>query len=346
MTVTEVVYCTRADVQQALNLADVPRLNERVDSAIMAGARQVEGFLHRRFYPETRTYKFDMPEDQYLWLYDTELSGTPTQILSGGDAMTVGTDVLLRPRTGPPYRWLEARDGGNIWWQAQDTVQDAIEVTGDFGYPVDTLAATLLAADVTAIASTLTVTNSGAVGVGSLILVGSERMIVSDQTLTDTTATLGADLDANKSQTSVTISSGLLVFPGEVITVGTEYMLIRAITSNTAIVDRAVRASVLAAHTSGAAIWAPRQCTIRRARLGTAAATHASADIVSLLQAPSLIRELNLAYAINNEQQSLAAYARTSGAADNRIDAVGRGLVDLEEDAYTAYGRKARSRAV
>ena len=63
MTITEVAYCTREMVQRALNLADNPRLNTRVDNAIMAGARQVEGLLHRRFYPETKTLSFDMPDD-------------------------------------------------------------------------------------------------------------------------------------------------------------------------------------------------------------------------------------------------------------------------------------------
>src|ERR1700754_4866762 len=105
MTVTEVASCTREDVQRSLNLADTPELNARVDQAIQAGARQVDGVLHRRFYPETKTVLFDQPEGTNLWLYENELSAAPTQILSGGVPMTVGTDVFLRPKSGPPYRW-------------------------------------------------------------------------------------------------------------------------------------------------------------------------------------------------------------------------------------------------
>lgn len=347
MTITEVVYCTRADVQRALNLADVPRLNQRVDSAIMAGARQVEGLLHRRFYPETKTVKFDMPEDEFLWLYENELAGTPTQILSGGDAMTVDTDVILRPKSGPPYRWLEARFGGGVWWQAQDTVQNAIEITADsWNYPVDQVDVTTLASSMQSVQIVLTVTDSSQVGVGSLILIGSERMLVTEQSLASTAATIAADLVAGKAEVAIAVSDGSLINPGEIVSVDSEYMLVRSVTGDTLTVDRAVNGSVLATHTSGATVYAPRLCTVRRGRLGTSAAAHDSAATVSLLQAPSLVRELNLACAINNEEQSLAAYARTSGAADSARDASGRGVADLVEDAYTAYGRKARSRAI
>ena len=115
MAITEVAYCTREDVQRALNLADIPRLNNRVDQAVMTGARQIHGLLHRVFYPTTKTVLFDQPNGANLWLYELELSAAPTAILSGGVSMTIGTDVFLRPKSGPPYRWLEVSSTGTVF---------------------------------------------------------------------------------------------------------------------------------------------------------------------------------------------------------------------------------------
>lgn len=346
MAIYEVAYCTREQVQRALNLADVPRFNERVDQAIMAGARDVEGLLHRRFYPETKTVKFDQPETEYLWLYEQELSGPPTLISSGGDEMVVDTDVLLRPRLGPPYTWLEARFGGQVYWQSETTPQNAIEITGDFGYPVTEVPAAELAASMTGSAVQLTLTDSSLAGVGSLVLIGSERMLISEKTMAGTTATLSTDLAASKSAVSVTVSDGTLINPGEMILVGSERMQVQYVTGDTLTVERAVNASALAAHTSGDTVYAPRLATVRRGLLGTSAAAHSSGDTVTLLKAPSLVSELNLAYAINNVQQALSAYARPVGSGDNQRDQAGRGVQDIAEDAYTRYGRKVRTRAV
>jgi hypothetical protein len=61
---------------------------------------------------------------------------------------------------------------------------------------------------------------------------------------------------------------------------------------------------------------------------------------------PPLVRSLSLAEAINLLQQDQAAWARTVGSGDNEREAGGRALRDLRDQAYTAHGRKARSRAV
>jgi hypothetical protein len=341
MTITEVAYCTREMVQRALNLADNPRLNDRVDNAVMAGARQVEGFLHRTFYPETRTIAFDQPDDEFLWLY-RDLTGEP-EILSGGTPMTIDTDVLLRPKGGPPFRWLEARFSGSVFWQAEDTPQNSVVITGDWGYPT-TIVPVATVAGITATAVQLDF--SAQVGVGSLILVGAERMIVTGKTFVTTGTTITADLTASKSAVTVQVSDGTVFEGGEMIVIDSERMFVEQVIGNNLTVDRAVGGSALAAHTTGAVPYAPRTASVLRGVLGTLAVSHTAGDTVSLIKAPSLITELNLAYAINNEEQALAAYARTSGASDNQRDGVGRGVVDLQEDVYTAYGVKARSRAV
>lgn len=347
MAITEVAYCTREDVQRSLNLADIPRLNIRVDQAVMAGARQVHGLLHRRFYPETKTVLFDQPEGLSLWLYELELAAAPTQILSGGIPMTVNTDVFLRPKSGPPYRWLEASSGGGVFWQSVTTPQASISITGDYNYPVNPVTVGTLGATITSGATTLALSDSSVAGVGALILIDSERLIISDKTMTSTTATLSADLTASKSQVAITVSSGALINPGELILIDSERMQVEYVTGNVLTVDRAVNGSALAAHTIGATIFAPRTASVLRARLGTTAASHSSGAAIIQLQAPSLVRELNLAYAINNQQGASGTYARSleQDVATLYKDK-GRGVLDLENDAYQAFGRKARGRAV
>jgi hypothetical protein len=346
MAITEAAYCTREQVQRALNLADIPRLNQRVDSAIMAGARQVHGLLHRKFYPTTTTYLFDQPEAGVLWLEQYELAAAPTSIVSGATAMTVGTDVFLRPLDGPPYTWLEANYGGKVFWQSVSTPQAAISVTGDFGHPTNAVATTTTVGTINTSATTVVLADSSQIGIGNMILMESERMIVSDKTMSSTGATIGADPGNSKAAVSITVSNGALINAGELILVDSERMFVEYVIGNVLTVDRAVNGSTLAAHSIGAVISAPRTASIIRARNGTAAAGHTNV-IVYRLDPPSLISEMNLAYAINNEQASLSAYSRTAGPDTAGVYRDrGRGVDELVKDVYAAYGRQVRGRAV
>jgi len=346
MAITEIAYCARESVQRALNIADTPRLNQRVDDAVMAGARTLERELHRKFYPETKTVLFDQPDGDNLWLYENELAAAPTQVLSGGDAMTSGADFFARPKSGPPYGWLEASYAGDVFWQSVDTPQAAISITGEYNYPVNKTAVTTLGASITNSAATLTLADSSQVGIGSLILVDTERLLVSDKAFASTTVTLSADLASSKSAGTFIVSNGALLNQGELILIDGERMFIETIAGNSVTVDRAVNASTLAAHTTGTTIYAPRTATVLRAVTGTTAASHNSAAVIYALRAPSLIREYNLALAINNVSQALGAYARTLGAGDTQRDNSGAGVAAIAAQAYAAYGRKARGRAV
>jgi hypothetical protein len=347
MAITEVAYCTREDVQRALTIADVPRLNGLVDRAVQSGARSLERQLHRRFYPETKTVLFDQPHDGInLYLDELELAAAPTALLSAGAAMSAGTDFFLRPKSGPPYRWIEASYSAQVYWMSQSTPQAAISVTGDFGYPTDNVSVATLGTSITSGSATLLLSDSSQAGTGSLILIDSERMIISDRTMSSTTATITADVASAKSTVALTVSSGALLNVGESILIDSERMLIQYITGNTVTVERATSGSTLAAHTSGATIYAPRTATVLRGRLGTAAAAHSSAVTIYRLQAPSMIRDLNLALAETSVQQALGGYTRTLGQGQTSRDSAGAGVEALMDQAYVAYGRKGRSRAV
>ncbi len=347
MAITEVAYCTREDVQRALNLADIPRLNGIVDRAVMAGARTIDGQLHRKFYPETKTVLFDQPHDGInLWLFQHELASAPTAVSTGGAAMFETEDYFLRPRSGPPYGWIEAAYNAVQFWQSQSTPQNAVSITGDYGFPPASTAVTTLGATITSGASTLTLADSSRAGTGSLILIDSERMIVSDRAMSTTGATITADVASSKSVVALTVSNGALINPGEMIPIDSERIFVEYVTGNTVTVDRAVNASALAAHTSGATIYAPRTASVLRGQLGTSAASHTSGVTIARLEAPSLIRDYNLALATVSVQQALGAYTKTLGSGQNTRDQAGAGLPAIADAAYTQYGRKARGRAV
>lgn len=341
----EIPYVTREMVQDALSSISTARLDARIDQAALAASRDLEGLLHRVFYPWTGTRYFDQPDGATLWLYEHELAEAPTAIVSGTTAMTTD-DYFLQPQSGPPYRWIDVNYGGANSWSSDSTPQNAVAITGTFNYPATVKPATALAAGVNASVTTLTLGTAQGVGTGSLILIDSERMLVSRLASASTGTTLAGDLAANKGLTAVPVASSAAIGVGERILIDSEAMAVEDIAGNTLIVERAARGTVLGAHTTGATVYAPRSATVTRGILGTTAAAHDNAALVSTITAPSLIQELALALTINNVQQSLGAYTRPRGSGDNRSDAPGRGVAEIFEDAYTRYGRKSRSRAV
>ena len=58
-------YCTREDVQRALDLKSTSRSAQQVDRIIGEVSRQVEVDLGRTFYPLLTTRKFDWPPLPY-----------------------------------------------------------------------------------------------------------------------------------------------------------------------------------------------------------------------------------------------------------------------------------------
>lgn len=342
----EISYCTREMVQDALGYADNVRTDRRIDSAIRASTREIEDFLHRTFLPRLATRSFDMPDTDILWLYDSELASTPTAFTSGGTAMTSGTDYLLRPESGPPYRWIEERTAGSIKFQAGATWQNSLSITGDFSHPCRELAAAQLSGSINASVTSLVLDDSSQVGTGSLLGIDDEYLLITERTMSTTGTTISSDLTASKSEVTIPVASGAAVALAETIQVGAERMRVLGVDGNNLIVERAARGTVLAAHTSGATVMAPRTCTVTRGMRGSTAAGHTDTEDVYVLRPPSLIEELCAALAGNIVTQASANWAVKQGAGENARTPDGRGIQVLMEQAYTAYGRKVRTRAV
>lgn len=341
----EAWYCTREDVKRALDIKTTAFANDRVDRAIDSATEDVEGQLRRKFYPNDTTHTFDWLDHQFsltwrLWLDQREMAVAPTKVLS--NSVDITTNVFARPDVGPPFDRLEIDLGTSSMWSAGNTYQRAIAVTGTFGYQYKTASAATLAAALNGTSDvTASLSDSSLFGVGSLLIVGTERLLVTAKNLLTTGTTLGANLDAQAKTVAVTVADGTKVHAGEVITIDAERMLVTDIAANVLVVDRGYDGSVLATHTTGATVYAPRLATVTRAALGTTIASHLINAAVSVFVYPSLVRQLTIAEAATNLIQERAGFARSIGSDQgNVMETVGKGLLDLRKRTFTAHGRK------
>lgn len=342
-------YATRQQVLTATDTTETARSAKQVDRAIAAASRDADALCHRTFYPWQGVRTFDWPNDQRaasgrLWL-DAQLLISADTIDSGGTDLTA--DVLLRPDTGPPYTYLEIDRASSSGWVSGSSSQRSISITGLWAgaaileYDVGTLTAN--ASDTV---STLAVSDSSDIGVGSLLRIGTERATVRAMSYVTTGQTLAALLTASASATTLTVQSGAAIHVGETLLVDSERLTVMDVVSNVVHVHRADGLGALAEHQIGATVYAPRSLTVERAAVGTTAAEHTSSDTVHRWEPPSLVSTLVVAEAVNTVGQELAGYARTAGSGENAQEMHGRQLAALRKQVYAAYGRKARTRAV
>ncbi len=344
-----VVYCCREDVMAALDVAETARASAQVDRLIAAASRSVDQLCHRVFYPTKTTRYVEWPSDQLGTSYRVWLDGAHelislTSVTSGGTALT---SYFLEPQgSGPPYTRLEVDLAGSDSLTIDATPQRSLALTGVFGACADTTAAGELAASIDSDATSVAVSDSSTIGVGSLLLVDAEYMPVTRRTLLATGQTLSVDLASSKAATTVTVASTAAITAGEVITVDAERMLVSDLTSTMLIVERAWSGSQLAAHTSGAGVYAPRALTVERGALGTTAASHASSATVYRHTPPPLVTQLNVAETLVALARERSSYARTVGSGEAIRNASGGDIADLRKQVFRAHGRKGRKAAV
>lgn len=347
-------YATWEDVKSALDAKETARNNAQIDRALESGSRAVESLLHRRFYPEIATRHFSWPNPQQrsrawrLWLDADELISV-SSLTAGGTTITSGQYFLEPANAGPPYTHIELDLADGATFGGGSTHQRNIAITGVFGYSAteDTAGALAEALDDNETGVDVNGAAAVAIGVGSIIKVDSERMIVTGRGWLTTGQTVQTSaLTALANNVTVNVTDGTAVTTGEVILIDSEKMLVVDIAGNALTVKRAWDGSILAAHNTGVTIYGSRTLTVTRGALGTTAASHSTSTAITKHIVPGLVRDLCIAEAIVRLQQEEAAYARTVGSGDNIRESSGRGLKDIRDAAYAAYGRKARMRAV
>lgn len=334
-------YVTRERVQRTLDYADNYRTNRVVDDAIAAACRDIESWTHRYFYPVTST-RYPDPWRQIrggiLWLDSStyEMCSISSLIVDGA-TWVEGTDFYLDPEDGPPFTSIRLFRNNTRAWPADDRT---IRMAGEVGASNTTAPAGTLAASIsTTSATSMTISDSSLIGVGDLVTVDSERVVVTAKSMSASLTTVSADMSAMQSGVTMSVVSGAALHEGEMVLVDSERMYVESIAGNVATVKRAVNGSALAAHLTGAAVYAPRICTIERAATGTSGATHLNGATLRINDAPAIVQEASLALTLNNIEQGKQAYARMTGAGENLAESTGRGVRQIVEDCVAAVGR-------
>lgn len=355
-----VFYVTREDVQDAFDVREAAHRSAQIDSAIASASDDIDGWLNRHKHglaPRNATRYFPWPARNYapawkLWLDENELVSITT-LTAGGTVITSG-DYFLEPvNSGPPYTHIEIDLNSQASFSNSGTAQRAIEIVGVWGINDDQKAAGALES---AIASTSTttvdVTRGDVAGVGSVLTVDSERMLVTGKGTLDSTQNLASAMNAVNSDRTVDVSDGTLFFVGEQILIDSERMRIVDIVGNNLTVIRAYDGSVLAAHSLGADVYVYRRLTVERGALGTTAATHLDAAPVTVWDVPSLVKDLAKGEAITRLEQEFSAYGARVYSDEAERDSsgtevvAGRGLTDLRKSCARKYKRKFRKWAV
>jgi hypothetical protein len=346
-------YATREDIMRALDVQTTARNRRQIDDALEAASRSVEGLCHRTFAPVLATRYFDWPARPatgytpwILRLNDSELISV-SALSSGGNAIPDGDFNLEPNRVGPPYSRIEINLSTSAAYGGGPTYQRDVTVTGLWGYrDTETTLGATTAAVATATAGTLTVdgATSALVGVGSVLRVDDERVIVTDRGNADTGQT--GTLAASKGAVTLAVADGTQFAVDEVLLLDSERVRVDDIAGNNLTVERAYDGTTLAAHTA-ATIYAPRTLTVTRGALGTTAATHANAATVYRWEPPGLIRQLVKAEAIWALLQERSGWFRNASASGRSAPEISRTALDaLREQAYVEHGRKARTRGV
>ena len=349
-------YATREDVMRALDSKLTARNARQIDRALESASRDVEDLCHRQFYPVQATRYFDWPTRQgatpwILRLDDKELISVST-LASGGTVITSDEYNLEPVNYGPPFNRIEINLGGSASFGGGDTYQRNIQVTGLFGYRNTETSVGALAEILDASETGIDVNGaaSAVLGVGSVLRVDSERMLVTGRTMLDTGQNLGGSgLTAQANSVTVAVSDGTQFAVDEILLIESERMLVVDIAGNNLTVKRAWDGSVLAAHSAGVDIYASRTLTVTRGALGTTAATHANGTTIHRWDPPGPVRDLTIAQATAQLTNEQTGYARTrksgdGGTSERATDATA--LASLRDRVYKSHGRKGRVRAV
>lgn len=341
---------------QALDVKSTARSSAQIDRVIQASTLSVEGLLHRKFWVWTGTRRFDWPNlpsmnSAYPWRIrlDQNEVVSVTSLVSGGVTIPAAGYLLEPTNDGPPYDHIDVNLGTSYAFASSATWQQSQVITGQWaGCAALTVPAGALAAAITlTTATTCDVTDSSAIGVGSTLVIDSERMLVTGRTMLTSGQTLQSpDLTASSANVAVNVTTGTAFAAGEVLLIDSERMLIVDIAGNQLTVKRGWDGSVLAAHTNGATIYVSRRLTITRGAFGTTAATHLIAALVATAWVPPLVQSLTVAESINMLISDESGWARSIGSGEAVRNASGAGLRDLRDQAYAEHGRKARMRTV
>jgi hypothetical protein len=349
-------YTTREKVLASFEVAETTRIAPLIDTEIIAASESVDSQLHRHFTVETMTRAFDWPSNDYapswrLYLNDYTLIEKGSLVAGG---TTIGAnDYLLYRADGvqqPPYSYIEINRASSAAFSAGSTPQNALLVTGVWGHTANTDIGGTLSAAINDSETTLVInpaSNRLRVGVGSTLVIGGERMQVTDRGYNDSGTVLLTDkLESRQGESVIEVIDTSKLSLYDRIGIDGEFMDVLSIMGAYVTVRRATNGSVLASHDGGVPIYVPNTYTVTRAGFGTTAEGHAQGSTVHVQRYPALVEQLTLAEAVVGVAQNAGGYARVVGSGSSTREAVGKGLDDMRAKAYAALGRKLRKSAI
>lgn len=344
-------YTSREAVKAAVDVSDSARANAQIDRLIADASRSADRLCHRTFYPWTGTVSFDWPDDQSptswrFWLYGTRDLYRVDSVTSGGAAIDPAA-VLLYPSDGPAYDRIEISQAGAAAFDSGATDQNSLMLTGLWCPELDERPVAALLGGITALAGSLDVADSSAIGVGHVLRCGDERMIVTERMALDTGFDLAADLGDQNRNVAVSLTGpGAALVAGEVVLIDGERMRVNEVVGSTAYVSRGYDGTVLAAHSAGTAVYAYRTLFVERGALGTTAAAHADGDALLRWVPPAPIEGLVIAETLTGLAQESSGYARVIGDGENQREARGAGLADKRRQVRNGYAKMLRQGVV
>jgi hypothetical protein len=280
-----------------------------------------------------------------VWLDGNELASVTT--FTSGGVSVPSTDYYLEPQAyGPPYDSIEINRGtSSALTSASGGPQRSLSITGVFmGCALEETSAGTLSASLTSSATSLTA--SQPIGVGRVLRVDSERMLVTEKTFVTSAQTVQTPLTANLNNNTLAVTDGTQFSLRESLLIDAERVLVVDIAGNNLIIKRAQQGSTLAAHTGSTIYW-HRQLTVTRGALGTTAASHALSATVVRHVVPPLVEELTVAYALARLLGESSGYSRQVGSGSAETSGTLRlDITNLEASVMRAHGRLARTRAV
>jgi hypothetical protein len=375
-------YCSRDDAQRSMDLKDGVIDNDKLDRGLRSVSENIEAQAKRLFYPNDTTRWWDWPNQggsgggQYAtpWTlrFDQYDCVVLTELVSGGVTIPLNA-VFLEPvnkRPDFPYTYLELdRSQSYSFGNNGQTPQHNIMGVGTWGFTAAADPVTALAANVGSTDTTVSIANGAELGAGDLMILGygqgeapyptaygyagavapyvGERIVVTGKTAlaTGLTQSGGGCTAASDADVALTTTGSGSLNAGEVLLLDQEQMLIEQTSAGIATVVRAWNGTALATH-SAATVYAYRLLSVNRAQLGTTASTYSSGAGVFKHRVPGLVRDLCVAETVNRVLQESSGYSRTVGSGDAAMPASGVALADLWDEVMTAYGRRARQRAV
>lgn len=316
-------YATRGAVIDAGRQYGEELTATAVDRAIRSASAQIERILRRTFIPITDEKLYRWPRRLNHRALELELNfdvlavtQLQTQAQDSSPTTISSDDYFLEPQQwGPPYRIIEIDLSSTAAFEAGDTPQRSISVTGRWGYSEDTESAGTVSSGLASdsSATSMVCSDGSLIDVGDTLLIESEQVFVIAKTSNDSGEDLTGNPTAQMNDQSIGVDDGTTFNAGEIILVNSERMRIDSISGNTLQVTRAVEGTVLAAHSSGDDVYVFRALTIERGDNGTTAATHANSTAISRYVAPGDVESLCVALALAQLLQERAGYGRATG---------------------------------